>query len=77
MVSLEGFKFRCELVQDTEPASPSWVLSIILGAQKGSPLSQAGASYELTLPRASTHNVVLNLLSLSQDSIVPSSCHGT
>lgn len=45
MVSLECFKFKCELVQDTEPASLSWVLPVILGAQKTSPLSQAGASY--------------------------------
>lgn len=45
MVSLECFKFKCELVQDTEPASLSWVPPIILGAQKASPLSQAGASY--------------------------------
>lgn len=60
MVSLEGFKFRCELVQDTEPASLSWVLPVILGVQKALPLSQAGASYQLTLPRATTHNVVPN-----------------
>lgn len=45
MVFPECFMFKCEFVQDTEPASLSWVLPVILGAQKASPQIQAGVSY--------------------------------